>query len=396
MALSVLKQPDQYSPAYNDLIYVVSSTNKAQTNFNYIASLYIGSDVITLKAAPDPAYGSGVFNFGRIVESYLTKDIDISIYGFQLNQNSNKSYYVKFGEEYGASSGVTQYPNLVTSETRYAWNGIIDFLPFQSYSQNGYLLDTSTRSFNSSGTQYLEQGQNAWQYYAAKDVTYGNTMSILTYSAANVLIGAYSIDNPYQTSGVISHHFVRVGVGTKDLNNSTLSSGSQPVITDSVDHYFIRIGSGATYRYNILSPDCKYITYRLHYLNQLGAFDSFNFTKVTTQDTDIVRSKFKAPTGGLTSASTYGYSKSDRQDKSFFTSLKDGIKLKSDWLSDDQSTQLRELVESPEIYLQDPIHGLIAITCTDSKFTPKNSLNNKMFNLELNIEYTFNRYRQRQ
>lgn len=54
MAISILQQPNQHVPAYNDIIYVASSTNYAQPNFNYLATIYIGSDTVTLKASPDP------------------------------------------------------------------------------------------------------------------------------------------------------------------------------------------------------------------------------------------------------------------------------------------------------------------------------------------------------
>lgn len=399
MALNILQQPNQHIPAYNDIIYVVTSTNNAQANFNYLATLYIGSDTITLKAPADPTYGSGVFNFGRIVENYLTSDIAINETGFQLNSNSNKSFYVKIGEEYGVSSGVTQYPNLYTSETRYAWNGITDYLHFQSYSQNGYLLDLCTRTFNSSGTQYIETNQDAFQYYATKDVVAGLYLVVKTYDSSDNLLQTAAIQNSFQTSGTVSHHFVRANVGTRALNNSTLISGSQPVITDSVSYYTVEFQgtpyNSHVYRYNIVSPDCRYPTYRLHYLNELGAFESFNFTKISKKSVSIIRSKFKAPIGGLTSASSYGYNKSDRGYKNHFIELKDGLKLTTDYLTDASYAQLEQLISSPEIYLEDDTNGLIPIMITDNNYELKTSLNDKIFRLEINVEYGYNRYKQR-
>lgn len=407
MAISILQQPNQYVPAYNDIIYVASSTNYAQDNFNYLATLYIGSDTITLKAAPDPTYNSGVFNFGRIVENYLTNNLNITDYGFVLNTSSHTNFYVKFGEEYGASSGVTQYPDLYTSEVRYAWNGIIDFLNFQSYADTGYLLDNSTRTFNSSGTQYIQSGQDAWQYWMSKNLTAGRYAVIKTYDSSDALIQTVTFENSFQTSGTINHHFVRFGCGTNNLNLAgTPVLGSQPVITSSVSYYTVTLSDSTTasgggaqvshaYRYNIVDADCRYTNYRLHYLNELGGFDSMNFSKASRQSVDIKRDKFSKPFGGLTSASNYSYRKIDRSDTTFFTQLKDGLKLSTDWLTDATYTQLEQLVTSPAVILQDPTHGIFFVNITDSRYDRKTTINDKLIRLEINIEYTFNRYRQR-
>ena len=146
---------------------------------------------------------------------------------------------------------------------------------------------------------------------------------------------------------------------------------------------------------NIVDADCKYSNYRLHFLNDSGGFESFNFTKLSRKETDINRLQYKAPIGALTSASAFGYAVKDRGDRQYFISSKDTIKIKSDWLTDLEMVMLRQLVESPEIYLDDSTYGLISVTCSATKFDTKTILNNKVFNLELDIQYSFDRYRQR-
>ena len=104
---------------------------------------------------------------------------------------------------------------------------------------------------------------------------------------------------------------------------------------------------------------------------------------------------YKAPIGALISASAFGYSKMDRGDRQYFISTKETIKIKSDWLTDLEYTMLKELVESPEIYYDDPVHGLVSVTCSASRFDSKTVLTDKLFNLELDVKYSFDRYRQR-
>lgn len=407
MSYNVLQSPVLYQPAYNDIIFVVSSTNNGQTNYNYIADLYIGSDVIRLTAPANPTYGSGVFNFGRIIESYVNSDciLNESPSGFIQNENSYKSYYVKFGESYGTSG--TIYADIVTTPTKYVWNGVLDFLANQNYQYGNYVIDESFNTLNNLVEQDVQSTHNAWQYIIANDVTALKYAVVKSYDSANTLIKTIAVTNPFQTSGTIGHHFMRFTCGKPQLNNilnSQLAYGSQPIIPTTATKYVVKFAdtSGGTgsydsseYTYNIVDADCRYDTYRLHFLNELGAFESFNFTKLSRKSTDIIRSEYKGISGGLTSASTYGYNKSDRLRKTAFTSMKESVKLKSDWLTDAESLWLQQLITSPEIYIDDTTHGLIAVNCIASKMDTKTVLNDRLFNLEIDIEYSFNRYRQR-
>jgi len=406
MSYSVLQQPVLFQPAYNDMMFVVTSSNNGQTNFNYIADVYIGSDVIRLTAPAHPTYGSGVFNVGRIVESYVGSDciINESPSGFIQNENSYKSYYVKFGESYGTSG--TIYANINTTPTKYVWNGVLDFVANQSFQYGTYVLDESSNTLNTTIEQNVEATHNAWQYIIANDVTALKYAVVKSYDTNNALLKTVAVENSFQTSGTIGHHFMRFTCGKPQLNNLVppFAYGSQPIIPSTATKYTVKFadtsgGTGSydssTYTYNIVDADCNYQTYRLHFLNELGAFESYNFTKLSRKSNEINRSEYKGISGALTSASAFGYSKSDRLRKTSFTSTSEMIKLKSDWLSDAESLWLQQLITSPEIYIDDATNGLIAVTCKASKMDTKTRLNDKLFNLELDIELSYNRYRQR-
>lgn len=408
MSYSILQEPNLFQPAYNDLVFVVTSNNNSQANYNYFADLYIGgvTNPIRLKAPAHPTLGSGVFNFGRIVEAYVNSDISKTGYGFQKNENSFASYRVEFGEEYGPSSGTTQYAGLANATNKYVWNGVLDFLDFQNYSQNNYLAvdggGTSDRTFNKAITRSIELGQYAWLYYACNDTGIYDKAYVDAYDSSGNAIRSVQVTNPFTSSGTIENHFLRVSAGPANLNLSSGTIidvyGSGLIIPTNTSYYTVQLhgtGFSYTYRYNITEP-CKYPTQRLHFLNELGAFESFNFTKLSRKKTDITRNKYKAPSGSLLTASSYGYSKSDRLDRTFFTSMKDSFVFKSDWITEDEHEWLQELITSPEIYLDDPTHGLIAVTCTVNNIDTKTVLNDKLFNLSIDLEYSFDRYRQRQ
>lgn len=404
MAYSILQQPELYAPAYNDQIYVVTSSNNGQTNFNYIAQVYIGSDVITIKAPANPTYGSGVFNIGRIIEAYVNSDINKG-YGIQRNTTSYKAYYVSFGEEYGST--VVQYLAITTTVTKYVWNSVFDFLNYQTFTYADYSLDGNGLLLSNAAqfiTQKVLTNDYHWLYWFSNNTTLLDHLEIKSYNSAGTLVNTVGVVNPYTSSGTIDNHFLRFGGGKAQLNQiiqSQLTYGTIPVIPTSATSYtvaFQNASSGviaAPVSYTISDADCKYTNYRLHFLNELGGFDAFNFNKLSRKETKITKMQYKAPIGSLTSASAFGYSKSDRSDRQYFISTKETLKIKTDWLSDAEHELLKELIESPEIYLDDSIHGLVSVTCQVVKWDTKTILNDKLFNLEIEVEYSFDRYRQR-
>lgn len=78
MALTIYDAPKAYAPAYNQMIFTLSSTNNAQANFRYIADIYVnGSTSFTrLSCVANPTNGYGVFDVAGIIQTFLSRDPD--------------------------------------------------------------------------------------------------------------------------------------------------------------------------------------------------------------------------------------------------------------------------------------------------------------------------------
>ena len=83
MAITINQAPVAITPAYEDIVYVVSSTNNGETNFKYVVDVIVKGYSFRLTMFPHPSYGTAYVNIGKIIETYLTSDIDKSTYGFQ-------------------------------------------------------------------------------------------------------------------------------------------------------------------------------------------------------------------------------------------------------------------------------------------------------------------------
>ena len=164
MAITIEQEPVLISPAYNDIVYVISSDNTTETNFKYVADIVVKGKSFRITLFPHPSLSSTFVNVGRIIENYLSSDIGDGIYGFQECNKSYEEYTVRFGEQYG--DPVVVYPNL-TSDTKYAWNGVIDFLPYQSYTGANYIMvqmDITPFLTNQPSDITIRDSEDAWLY----------------------------------------------------------------------------------------------------------------------------------------------------------------------------------------------------------------------------------------
>lgn len=405
MAISILQECSPLQPAYNELIHVINSTNRAQTNFKYICDIYVNGVLLPrIDTPPHPTYGTGTFNPARIIEAYVNSDIDLTTYGFGVNTNSNCYYQLKFGEQYGASSsGSTAYPNMAVTGNKYVWNSIYDYEDFVGYSSGTINAGSSSSRFltNAPSSGDIQFTENAYLY--ANTLTSGNIdyASILTYSGG-VLRTTTKVNNQYKAFPTSSARFLRFSSAPNNINQilpANITSGSQPIILSTDGYYTIQYFNASNvavtekYQYTINSPCSKYTSYRLHFLNKLGGYDSFTFFKQNTFTSDIKRDNFKANLGAY-GATSYTYTAQQRAITQFNTKIKDTISVNSDWVSEAQMLWLEELLTSPDVYVEKN-GGLVPINLTDSSHERKLQVNKHLFNLKISFQYSYERQRQR-
>jgi hypothetical protein len=403
--ITIQQQPQLYTPVYNPMRFVLSSNNTAQDNFKYVVDVYVSGHVgrvVRNLYSADPTYGVCAADISRVLESFISTDIDDTVYGFQQCTNSLKGYEVKFGEQYGPSSGIVTYPDLAVTGLKYAWNGVFSPNDFRTFDYNDHTaFNGGTILSNAPTIQYFGEPTNhAWQYMLNDTSGIVYYARIDTYDSSNVLLGTYLIQNPYQASSSIADKLIRIGVGYEDLNNATLASGSQPVITGSVAKYDVVMtrfnGNRSTGSYTYTAECSWHVTspVALHFLNRKGGYDVFNFRMQTRQLSDIKRDTMQKSLGTLT-ATTWSYDSKDAGTKIYNTEIGDRWFLESDWINDDQSRWLQELVESPEKYYHDGT-SLIPITIKNATYEIKTIKNmEKLFNLSVEIEFSNKRWTQR-
>jgi hypothetical protein len=139
--------------------------------------------------------------------------------------------------------------------------------------------------------------------------------------------------------------------------------------------------------------DCqpRSTSYNLHFLNSLGGYDTMLFSLVNRQSRTGQKKSY-ANLEYVLNTSTYAMDRKNANgvlyggSTQFWGEQSIAMKLTSDWVNQTDYTWLKELIYSPEVYLEVPSNTFYPVQVTDSNWQEKKNFQDKQFNLELNIE----------
>jgi hypothetical protein len=113
MAISVLYQPQVFSPAYNRNEYGLDSTNSTETGFRYVVDVYdagTSNKVAEYRVRPQDATFEGIIDIRKILTTKLSFNFDPTVTLFISNNDQTwYEYDIKFGEEYAVDYAYTGF-----------------------------------------------------------------------------------------------------------------------------------------------------------------------------------------------------------------------------------------------------------------------------------------------
>ncbi|OOQ57150.1 hypothetical protein [Mucilaginibacter pedocola] len=385
MAIEIKTTPGSYCSAHEDLIFVVYEATKATnpgtyTDYKYVANIYVGAErVATIKRVPRPDNKMGVFNIGNIVRNYVSAVFNPEPLALRPQQLGLNEFYVdvtvKFGEEYGYSL----YENLVADSQRRYYNHYNGRMPGQQTVLGGYADKViSKRPY-------------------ATPVQTDDTFCFLPYfptsgGAINLLVKSYT-----ETGNIlntISTTFTPAAYTLQLINIApAVLSNYATGFLDGAAYYTVKINN-SEYRLNLVC-ETRYTNYAIHFLNKFGGFESRNFNKLSRKNIAITKTGYGRLSYDIGTDGSVNYYNANgvyNQTNSVYASqFTEKLTLNSDILTDEEYTWLAQLVASPMVYLQ---QGEYFLPCTisDNNYELRQTLNDKLTNLTLNIEFgeTFN------
>ena len=399
MAIVINANPKTFAPVYNKMEYLISSTNSAEPNYAYLVDIYInGSSTKTVRLRiPLRPDNYGKVDIHRVLESALTSNVGspTGTAGTYDAANSSLTYIVKFGEEYGTT--VVQHPNEEIDISRKAFNASLEKRPFINWDVTEYQMDGITKKFltNMPDNNKVAIASHGWLYF--KEETVLSIYTVVTYNSSGTLINSFKIDAT-ATSGDIQ--FIPSSPASlNNIDNANITLGAQPIIDSTVASYKICLGlvsplSSSETRTFQIEESCKYNSNTLIFQNNLGAFDSFTFYKGDMSTTDIERKDMKVNVDNVVGTNIV-YSMNEREKVTYYTKKSETIKLMSDWISEEESNWLLELISSPEIYLQEGNELTAVAKIKATNYAKKKVVRDKLFKIDVEIELGYDDYRQR-
>mgnify|MGYP005671026157 FL=1 len=160
------------------------------------------------------------------------------------------------------------------------------------------------------------------------------------------------------------------------------------------------------YKRQIVGADCKgYETIRLAFLNSLGAWDYYNFTKKSTRSTQINKSVMKqnygeipyystTNIGDILDASYYNQGTYDGGTRVFNVNATETIEANTDFVNEEEAAILEELFLSPDVYMQT---GNIfePVVINETEYVKQTSANDMLKQYIITIEKGHNKRVQR-
>ena len=403
----------------------------------------------------------GIFDFSTILKNYVTPDftgiadsfttsqfkgVDYSdvnyhpihiVDEFCLAHSSTKWFQIDFAIEYeGADAG---YPDYVAEDTSmtlasydyYLFNGVVDETDVLNISGSdfGYDLDAAGYMCNAVTTETAGALTDAPKVLHARLTDYGtlpyftSMLNQTTYGFDVIQIGLVEV-TMYNSSGVSLGNFqVNPSTSNGGGYSTTLSEanliyiGCFPANFDGAGHsvwntnkancayYTLRpeaaVGTplGQEYRINIICESGRgYEGIRLTWLNKHGTWDYYTFNKKSIRSLSTNRKTYTQLSGTWNEA-TYKLHGSSGGRKNYKVDTKEKIKMNTDYISQDESVWLEQLINSPEVYIlngyQSDTGGTLRryvqpVTLTTSSHTRKTIANDKLIQYTFEVERTKN------
>ena len=355
---------------------------------------------------------------------------------FAANQNSLRVFEIHFKIQFSdtQTGTVVEQTGVKKSAKFFVYNGTLqeeDVLVRDSSGNYGYNLDANKYILNNTDRKFLTNCPTTIEirnndYHT---LAFFNNLDTINFSVGSVLsnktiqsivftffddingqgttLGTDTITNTPANGGNNTNstdtnsRLIFVGAGMANFQNRSLSASllaAKSYTAKALDDQGITVSQ--TYTFNVISDDCKgFETIRLTWLNRLGAWDYYTFTKKNIRSIQTNRTSYQQISGFYNEEKfiLHGYHGGK---KTFNTNSIEKLTLNTDFVNEEEATWLEELFTSPEVYIlnsfsdaNEVLFGNVKkyvqpVTVTSSTYTRKTSANDKLLQYTVEVERT--------
>ncbi len=401
MAIVQVSQPAKYNLAYNDNNFVFYESDPLSSSKRFIITVYdfpslevLSTHTVFPSVDTNGSQNNAYFDPSRILQTRLESCIQIpaaNYAGLFPCNTMGIDYKLRIQSQDLDANGVYQTVNTLWTGQKRVWNGGVNKIDWLSFDYEDFDVDLGTGKrllTNAPKTQYINSDQSAYLHVLGSDDANPKTISI---TAFYPLGGSATAELTY----TVTEDFVYVPVGTYDIDNvdPTFWTQDPALVLSGAEYYTVTIGDSETFTYRINDRCSKYDTIRLHWLNRLGGFDSFNFSLKSSEDTQIDRRSYQQVPQIFT-GSAYSYSTSSRGVTDYHVGTQRKLRVNTPFLTEEESIWMEDFATSPVIF-QEVNNQLIAMSGLPRQISKQTSLNDKLMQYEFELNYSLNDMRQR-
>lgn len=388
MAISINQEPQYMSPVNNYLTFTFTSNQTGQANFSFYVEVFINSSFHSAHTIFPENTETGRIDVSGLLKTYVDSLIPTNSIE-QDYTNATTEYAIIVYEKYGTPP-ITQAS--VTSTTLKIFNASLRYPEFITWDYTQY--DPSQVS----GSLFLTDFPRSEKHYVRYDenLYLGSFISIpIPAGTYSVYIELYDIAGNMITSDsffpTFSTDFILINVGPQIIVANTIITQND---FDQCYRYSVNIdygGASSTEGYIIyMDHDCtRYDPVRLTWLNKYGVWDSYTFKLLSQESTDITSSRYEGEPGQW-QGDQYIYDLSKGMTRVYHKRAVDKLLINSDWMKESvQNWLVRELYESPVVYIQQSDASLELVNINNANYLLKQRRKDGLIQEQVQIEKSY-------
>lgn len=381
---SMIKYDIAYGYSVDPQINIISTTGvggNLAINIGFNSAGFNPDDILTLQmdnSKVNPDYNGQCVVLGTSMLTYIVTDIPFGTP--QTNETGQITNWLRTGDYVDAPFSGSQ-------SGWYAWNAIRQYeekwenfgtsyevnsnvtpflteYEFQSTSIPANIKPTRLGQYETIGV--LINGSKGTSYQVDKITYYG-------WNSGSIVQGPLTLN----ISNINYKGKFEVGIGPQNILD-TFTAADMSII----DSYRVFLSGGVSARTNIwrrIDRECTiYDVVQLMFLNRLGSYEYWNFTKVSKETLKTNRVEWKRELD-------WNYQVGDRQQSILSQQAEKTYVINTDIISQYDYRFLNQLITSPEVYRISGTYS-IPIIITDTSWVEKTQLTDGAFNLTINYK----------
>lgn len=382
MALTLYKQPQELTPAYNKQLFTLVSDQVAITDFKYIVSIAVNGEAPLVKDYLPRPDGWLVFDSMEWVQNYIKHFFNptLSLLSpIEIATGKTVAVEVTIGEYY---TGATHDVETINYQ---AFDACLTDKDFKVYNFEDYLFNQTPGKYFLSKTDTtifpdsrVELNQDVWLHFINNQTTPIDEIVIRLRRGASVIstVTIASLPTPVNTYDtyvfrVNSYCFFPVVAAYGDVMQIDFLNASSIVLRLPV---------------TIQEVLTRFSKKTLYYLDRDGNKPFLHFEKISKNNYSKKTNSVTLSAETLnTTTGEYKSNTWDREDSIVSTAIETTMTLNTDWLTELQSAQLRDLWDSPLVWLWDG-EDLISVNPPKGNYEEFKSENEALFQYSVTLD----------